>query len=110
VDKPVLGLLVGASALALVRGGAAPAAASPAGGETGFRPAQSFADLPETIPDAVRTLRAVDQEASPSLQPVQYFYYGSNSASSGTIRICSNGSPGLSTCAGPSGGALNPRK
>ena len=110
MDKSVLGLLFGASALALVSGGAAPAAASPAGEETGFRPAQSFADLLETIPDAVRTLPAVDQEAGPSLQPVQYFYYGSNSASSGTIRICSNGSPGLSTCAGPSGGALNPRK
>ncbi|HZZ62731.1 MAG TPA: hypothetical protein VFE63_16480 [Roseiarcus sp.] len=77
VDKSVLGLLGGASALALVSGGAS-ASGSPANEGSGLKPAQSYAELLESIPNAVNTLRAEDQKAangdSEPYQLAQYYY------------------------------------
>ena len=77
MDKSVLGLLGGASALALASG-AASAAASPMSEASGLRPAQSFAELLDPIPNAVNTLRAQEENAgnaeSEPLQLAQYYY------------------------------------
>jgi hypothetical protein len=79
MDKSVLTLLGGASALALMSGGAM-AANSPATAESGLKPAQSYADLLDSIPNAVNTLRAEDQKAENAggepLQLAQYVQYG----------------------------------
>ncbi len=72
MDKSMLGLLGGASALALVSSGAALAAAtSPATDASGLRPAQSFAELLDPIPNAVNTLRAQEEKGSEPLQLAQ---------------------------------------
>jgi len=79
VDKSVLGLLGGASALALVSGGAASAAASHACEASGLKPAQSFAELLDPIPNAVITLRAQEETGNAGSEPLQlaqYYYYG----------------------------------
>jgi hypothetical protein len=78
MDKSVLGLLGGASALALVSGSAA-AAGSPVNEGSALKPAQSYAELLDSIPDAVNTLRAEDQKtASGGSEPLQLaqYYYG----------------------------------
>ena len=73
MDKNVIGLLGGVSALALIGGsGAASAEATEA-----MRPARTYAELLDPIPNAAALLRADDQRAaSASVQTAQY-YYGS---------------------------------
>lgn len=77
MDKSVFGLLGGASALALASG-AASAAASPMSEASQLRPAQSFAELLDPIPNAVNTLRAQEGNAGNDggepLQLAQYYY------------------------------------
>jgi hypothetical protein len=77
VDKSMLGLAGAASALALVSGGTS-AAAPPASEGSGLKPAQSYAELLDSIPNAVNTLRAEEQKAqnrgSEPLQLAQYYY------------------------------------
>jgi len=60
MDKKILGLLGAASALAVAAG--CPAVAAPSD-DTELRPAQSFAELLEPIPNAVETLAAVEDQA-----------------------------------------------
>jgi hypothetical protein len=57
-----MGLLGGASALALLGGGQASAA--PIGDGNGLAPARSFAELLDPIPDAANVLRAEDERAA----------------------------------------------
>ncbi|HME84111.1 MAG TPA: hypothetical protein VKG91_06055 [Roseiarcus sp.] len=60
MDKTIIGLLSGASALALMGGAqAAPAAVEPA-----IHPASSFAELLEPIPNAVELLNADNERAA----------------------------------------------
>ena len=70
MDKSVLGLLGGASALALVSGGGALAAPTPTT-EASVQPAQSFAELLDPIPNAVNTLRAQEESGSDLLHLAQ---------------------------------------
>jgi hypothetical protein len=63
LDKTFIGLLSGASALALL--GGAQASAAPAIGEVStLQPAQSFAELLDPIPNAEKVLRADDERAA----------------------------------------------
>ncbi|HLH49884.1 MAG TPA: hypothetical protein VKV96_11120 [Roseiarcus sp.] len=59
MDKKTLGVLGAASALAIVA--AAPAAADASAGAA-LKPAQSFSELLDPIPNAVETLAAVETE------------------------------------------------
>jgi hypothetical protein len=62
VDKTIMGLLGGASALALL--GASQASAAPAVDEVNvLQPARSFAELLEPIPNAEKVLRAQDERS-----------------------------------------------
>jgi hypothetical protein len=78
MDKTVIGLLSGVSALALMGGAqAAPPAAAPA-----LQPASSFAELLEPIPNAVELLNAENQRAASDpaadehpVQLAQYYYH-----------------------------------
>ncbi|MBV8107932.1 MAG: hypothetical protein JO223_25595 [Hyphomicrobiales bacterium] len=78
MDKTIMGLLSGASALALMGGAqTAPAAAEPA-----IQPASSFAELLEPIPNAVELLNADNERAASNaaagehpVQLAQYYYH-----------------------------------
>ena len=81
MDKTLIGLFGGASALALLGGVPAPAAASPQESAT-LQQARSFAELLDPIPNAGNVLRAEDErgaaETSADDQPMmmaQYYYY-----------------------------------
>ncbi|HEY1783414.1 MAG TPA: hypothetical protein VGG79_23845 [Roseiarcus sp.] len=63
MDKTLIGLLTGASALALL-GGAAEAASFPIEGADGIAPARSFAELLDPIPNAANILKAESEQAS----------------------------------------------
>ena len=69
MDKNIIGLLGGASALALVGGAASAGPAKP------LTPARTYAELLDPIPNAAELLKAEDQRAA-SLELAQY-YYGS---------------------------------
>jgi hypothetical protein len=69
MDKNIVGLLGGVSALALI-GGAQAASAEPAAAP---QPARSYAELLDPIPNAAERLN-VDDAASVEL--AQYYYYG----------------------------------
>jgi len=78
LDKTLIGL-VGGATLALV-GGAASASASPASGQDRpLKPARSFAELLEPVPNASATLKAMDvvrpANAEPRMQLAQYYYH-----------------------------------
>jgi hypothetical protein len=63
VDKAIMGLLGGASALALL--GGSQASAAPSVDELNFlQPARSFAELLEPIPDAEKVLRAENERSN----------------------------------------------
>jgi hypothetical protein len=62
LDKTIIGLLGGASALALIAGAQVFAAAPP--DEATLRPARSFAELLDPIPNATSVLRAEDERVS----------------------------------------------
>src|SRR5579864_9029404 len=63
LDKTLISLLSGASALALL--GSAQASAAPSVGESDMlQPARSFAELLEPIPNAEKVLRAEDERSS----------------------------------------------
>jgi hypothetical protein len=78
MDKTIVGLLSGASALALMGGAqAAPPAVEPA-----IQPASSFAELLEPIPNAVERLNADNQRAASDaaadehpVQLAQYYHH-----------------------------------
>ena len=80
MDKSVSALLGGASALALLSGGGASAVASPVSETGGLKPAQSYAELLDPIPNAVNTLRAEQTKAgkavSEPLELAQYLQFG----------------------------------
>jgi hypothetical protein len=59
MDKTIIGLLSGASALALMGG----AQAAPAPTQSAVQPASSFAELLDPIPNAVELLNADNQRA-----------------------------------------------
>jgi hypothetical protein len=61
VDKTIMGLLGGASALALLGGQAS--AAAPVDETPGLAPARSFAELLDPIPNATRVLQAEVERA-----------------------------------------------
>jgi hypothetical protein len=63
MDKTIMGLLGGASALALLGGSQASAAPTPDEVRL-LQPARSFAELLEPIPNAEKVLRAEDERAS----------------------------------------------
>jgi hypothetical protein len=63
VDKTIMGLLGGASALALLGGGQASAAAS-VDEAKGLPPARSFAELLDPIPNAANVLRVEYERAA----------------------------------------------
>ncbi len=72
MDKTIVGLLGGASALALM-GGAGTSSAEPA---TALQPAKTYAELLDPIPDASARLRA-ENDRPASVELVQYDYgYG----------------------------------
>jgi hypothetical protein len=71
MDKTVIGILGGASALALI-GGAGAASAEPA---EALQPARTYVELLDPIPDAAERLRAENQRAA-SVELAQY--YGSS--------------------------------
>jgi hypothetical protein len=77
LDKSIVALLGGASALALVSGGSA-AVASPTSEATSLKPAQSFGELIDPIPNAVNVLRAEAQRAGDPGDPVRLaqLYFG----------------------------------
>ena len=62
MDKTLIGLL-GASALVLAGGAQASAAVASGGDSVGLKPAQSFAELLDPIPNASGLLRAEDERA-----------------------------------------------
>jgi hypothetical protein len=67
MDKTIIGLLSGASALALIGGAqAAPAPTGPA-----VQPASSFAELLDPIPNAVELLNAENQHAASDAATVE---------------------------------------
>gem|GEM_PF-4821998 len=77
MDKKLLGMLGGASALALVSGGPSSAATSqmepPA-----LQPAQSFGELLDPIPNALDVLAAEDEKpatVAPQIQLVQWHHH-----------------------------------
>jgi hypothetical protein len=80
LDKNLIGLLSGASALALL--GGSPASATPLADEANrLQPAQSFAELLDPIPNAEKLLRAEDEreaanpgEGSPIVM-AQYYHH-----------------------------------
>jgi hypothetical protein len=63
LDKTIIGLLGGASALALL-GGAQPSVASPSDETATLQPARSFAELLDPIPNASSVLQAEDERAT----------------------------------------------
>jgi hypothetical protein len=76
MDKSVLGLLGGVSALALLGGSAGALAAVPSAGAVNqLQPAQSYAELLDPIPNAANLLRAEVQNAGERarLETTQYF-------------------------------------
>jgi hypothetical protein len=79
MDKTMISLLTGASALALV-GGVESSAAASLDQANGLQPARSFAELLEPIPNAAEVLRAEherDAAKAASQAPVelaQYYY------------------------------------
>src|SRR5579872_2573351 len=74
MDKKIVGVLGAASALALAAGGSAIAAPGAEG--PGLRPAQSFAELLDPIPNATATLIAEDQQSAPTDEaPVRLAQY-----------------------------------
>jgi hypothetical protein len=63
LDKTLIGLISGASALALL--GGAPASAAPSADDSNIlQPARSFAELLNPIPNAEKVLRAEDEKAA----------------------------------------------
>jgi hypothetical protein len=77
MDKKLLGILGGASTLALVSGGPTTAATSQADAPS-LRPAQSFSELLDPIPNAVEILAADDEgptAQAPQIQLVQYHHH-----------------------------------
>ena len=70
MDKNVIGLLGGASALALI-GGAGAAWAGPA---APLSPARTYAELLDPIPNAAERLKADDQRAA-SIELAQYYHH-----------------------------------
>jgi hypothetical protein len=80
LDKTLISLLSGASALALL--GGAPASAAPTVDESDvLQPARSFAELLDPIPNAEKVLRAEDARAAadtPEEKPLvlaQYYHH-----------------------------------
>jgi hypothetical protein len=76
VDKTIMGLLGGASALALISGQAS--AAAPVDQANGLTPARSFAELLDPIPNAANVLRAEDErraDAAPNEKPLVVAQY-----------------------------------
>jgi hypothetical protein len=78
MDKSIIGLLSGASALALMGG----AQAAPAAVELAVQPAGSFAELLEPIPNAIELLNADNQRAASDpaadehpIQLAQYYHH-----------------------------------
>jgi G3E family GTPase len=63
LDKTIIGLLGGASALALLGGAPASAASSPDEANV-LRPARSFAELLDPIPNAASVLRIEDERTA----------------------------------------------
>jgi hypothetical protein len=79
MDKKLMGVLGAASTLALLAGGAAAATPTEASGLE-LRPAQSFAELLDPIPNAIETLKAEDQKGPPATESstekvAQYYYH-----------------------------------
>ncbi len=62
LDKTLIGLIGGASALALL--GGAQASAAPTADEVMLQPARSFAELLDPIPNAEKVLRADNERVS----------------------------------------------
>jgi hypothetical protein len=74
MDKKIVGALGAVSALALAASGSAVAA--PGVETSALRPAQSFAELLDPIPNAAATLIAEDQNSAPAEgAPVQLAQY-----------------------------------
>ena len=67
MDKSIIGLLSGASALAMIGG----AQAEPALTESAVQPASSFAELLDPIPNAVELLNADNQRAASDAATVE---------------------------------------
>jgi hypothetical protein len=68
LDKIIMSLLGGASALALL-GGSQASAAPPVDEVNVLQPARSFAELLDPIPNAEKVLRAEDQRSSDAAVP-----------------------------------------
>jgi hypothetical protein len=64
VDKTIMGLFGGASALALLGGGQIASAAAAAYETIGLAPARSFAELLDPIPNATDVLKADNERAA----------------------------------------------
>jgi hypothetical protein len=75
LDKTIMGLLGGASALALL-GGSQPAAASPLDEVSLLQPARSFAELLDPIPNAQSVLRAeIERSGDAEEKPIVMAQY-----------------------------------
>jgi hypothetical protein len=79
LDKTMIGLLGGASALALV-GGAETAAASSFDQASTLEPARSYAELLDPIPDAIKIKRAASDSGDSAadegpFEVAQYYYH-----------------------------------
>ena len=73
--KSVIGL-VGGATLALVGGIAPVEAASAPSPETDLKPARSFAELLDPVPNASATLKALNEKEPASFEMAQYYNYG----------------------------------
>jgi hypothetical protein len=75
MDKTVIALLSGASALVMVGGAQASAAVDAVGDAKGLQPARSFAELLDPIPNASGLLRAEERTGDGVGKPIEMAQY-----------------------------------
>jgi hypothetical protein len=75
MDKTVIALLGGASALVMVGGAQASAAVDRVGDANGLQPARSFAELLDPIPNASGLLQADERTAGKPIEMAQYYHH-----------------------------------
>jgi len=75
MDKTVIALLSGASALVMVGGAQASPVVDAVGAANGLQPARSFAELLDPIPNASGLLRADERTGADAGKPIQMAQY-----------------------------------
>jgi hypothetical protein len=75
MDKTVIALLSGASALVMVGGAQASPVVDPAGDAKGLQPARTFAELLDPIPNASGLIRADEPTGDAAGKPIEMAQY-----------------------------------